>query len=233
MIKKYMCYALIFVTKFLFVQLLESGECLEGETWYEWCKKCRCYGQENYSCERHSFNCLFSAENLQNVIVFSDDRRCHYSHERKKTICVEMTYQKDLNGTQCIEDSYFYDNSTFCECDLTTMKYICHSTNGFWKTSGGVCDPGEEFMENICYKCFCTFTRFRFCKPSNLCFARKEKPGNCPILPTFYPKPLQDLCTFERYQECYTDHGCLGPQKCCRVSDCFLRCVDPVKENNK
>ncbi|XP_074042687.1 uncharacterized protein isoform X2 [Leptinotarsa decemlineata] len=191
MIKKYMCYALIFVTKFLFVQLLESGECLEGETWYEWCKKCRCYGQENYSCERHSFNCLFSAENLQNVIVFSDDRRCHYSHERKKMICVEMTYQK------------------------------------------GVCDPGEEFMENICYKCFCTFTRFRFCKPSNLCFTRKEKPGNCPILPTFYPKPLQDLCTFERYQECYTDHGCVGPQKCCRVSDCFLRCVDPVKDNNK
>ncbi|KAG5886727.1 hypothetical protein JTB14_027150 [Gonioctena quinquepunctata] len=133
----------------------------------------------------------------------------------------------DLNGTPCVKNSYFYDTSTYCQCDTTSGKYICQENNHYFNTRGGICNPGQAVRENICHKCSCTFTHFRLCVFVDVCINMRKKPGRCPKMLNFYPESLQNICTSSRYQECYTDYSCPGEKKCCHVVDCFFRCVNP------
>ncbi|CAG9824691.1 unnamed protein product [Phaedon cochleariae] len=201
-------------------------ECIKGETWFERCKKCECLGNHRYGCRWHLPSCNIGTLR-KGVFVFESNRRCHYSIELLTTICVDMSFQKNLNGNPCSTDIYVHDSCSFCRCEKSTKTYECKSIDKCSATNG-ICNSGETVMENICFRCSCTFTRFRVCSPFQQCFDKIEKEGKCPTHQNVYPRMLQEICTYERYQECYTDYGCPGAKKCCPVVDCFLRCVDAI-----
>ncbi|XP_018568452.1 uncharacterized protein LOC108908798 [Anoplophora glabripennis] len=94
-------------------------------------------------------------------------------------------------------------------------------------SSGGICNDGEVVFEDNCYKCNCAYTKFKKCVRSEECLNEKKKPGNCYIIQNYYNSLIQFFCTSALKQECYNDYECPGIKKCCRVVDCYLRCVDP------
>ncbi|XP_053317294.1 caltrin-like protein 2 [Spea bombifrons] len=49
-----------------------------------------------------------------------------------------------------------------------------------------------------------------------------EKPGRCPITPLFCQVPTPP-------DECVTDFGCTGNEKCCNYG-CYKRCLRPQNE---
>nr|CAI5866284.1 unnamed protein product [Callosobruchus analis] len=91
----------------------------------------------------------------------------------------------------------------------------------------GICNEDDNVIDD-CFECICTFTKFRRCKPIEDCLQGKAKPGDCPKAYTTFPNVVQHLCITQKNQDCYTDYGCPGEKKCCKMANCFLGCTNPV-----
>ncbi|CAH1978099.1 unnamed protein product, partial [Acanthoscelides obtectus] len=140
-------------------------------------------------------------------------------------VYLPVTLFTDLAGKSCKAGEYMYDTCTFCQCDPYTKKFYCIA--GDCHFSRGTCNESENEIEG-CNECHCTFTRFRLCEPIDECTERKGKPGTCPIVYTTFPNIVQNLCINQKIQDCYTDYGCPGKKKCCKMANCSLGCADPV-----
>ncbi|VEN41059.1 unnamed protein product, partial [Callosobruchus maculatus] len=131
-----------------------------------------------------------------------------------------------LVGKPCEAQEYIYDTCTYCTCDGNTNTFLCNAV-GCRFTHGGICNENDNTIE-ACNECRCTFTKFRRCKPIEDCVQGKAKPGECPRIYTTFPDIVQYLCITQKNQDCYTDYGCPGEKKCCKMANCFLGCTDPV-----